>query len=381
MSGDEKNGSFIHLLARKAGQIMSILVSILLAIILLLMGALLIASPGKPAPFLDATGNPLAGSISEKVFVDINGVRQGMFIKGKNVHNPVLLALHGGMPDYFLAQKFPTGLEDAFTVVWWEQRGTGMSYSPDIPRESLNQEQMISDTLAVTNYLRERFGVEKIYLMGHSGGTFIGIQAAARAPELYYAYIGVAQMADQLKSEKIAYDYMLAEYKKNGNTSMAARLEAAPVTAEGVPDAYQMVRDIAMHDLGVGTMHDMKDVVSGVILPSLICPDYTFVEKVNMWTAKAKSGIAALFKTIITTDLKETTPELKIPVYFFEGVYDYTCVSSVAGEYFDVLRAPVKGYYTFKHSAHCPIFEEPERVMEIIRQDVLAGKTTLADRR
>jgi len=129
---------------------------------------------------VDENGSPLAGSISEKVFVNINGVEQGMFIKSKDATHPVLLYLHGGMPDYFLTQRYPTGLEDYFTVVWWEQRGSGISYSADIPPETMTLEQMISDTLEVTNYLRHRFGKEKIYLMGHSGGTFIGIQAAAR---------------------------------------------------------------------------------------------------------------------------------------------------------------------------------------------------------
>ena len=198
-------------------------ISILLACILILVGVLLLLSPGKPAPVVDENGKPLAGSISEKVFVDINGVKQGMFIKSNDETNPVLLYLHGGMPDYFLTEKYPTGLEEDFTVVWWEQRGSGISYSDDIPPETLNLEQMISDTLEMTNYLRQRFGKEKIYLMGHSGGTFIGIQAAARAPELYHAYIGVAQMSNQLKSEKLAYEYMLQQFKENGNTDYGTK--------------------------------------------------------------------------------------------------------------------------------------------------------------
>ncbi len=162
---------------------MLIIISSLLILILLLVGLLEVWSyPGKPGPFLDESGHPLAGSLSEKVFINLNGIEQGMFIKSRDVTNPVLLYLHGGMPDYFLSEKYPTGLEDYFTVVWWEQRGSGLSYSPDIPSETLTLEQMISDTLAMTNYLQHRFGKEKIYLMGHSGGTFIGIQAAARAP-------------------------------------------------------------------------------------------------------------------------------------------------------------------------------------------------------
>ncbi len=74
--------------------------------------------------------------------------------------------------------------------------------------------------------------------MGHSGGTFIGIQAAARAPDLYYAYIGVAQQSYQLESERLAYEYMLQKFKESGNTKMVRKLEAAPVTIKGgIPDS------------------------------------------------------------------------------------------------------------------------------------------------
>ena len=110
---------------------------------------LLIWSPGKPKPFLDENGKVLAGSISEKIHVSINGVNQGMFIKSRNKANPVLLFIHGGpsMPEYFLTQNYPTGLEDNFTVCYWEQRGAGLSYSSDIPSETFTVEQLISDTL------------------------------------------------------------------------------------------------------------------------------------------------------------------------------------------------------------------------------------------
>ena len=371
-----------HSLARKAGRIMLMITSIILAAILILLGVLEFWSyPGKPKPFVDQNGKPLPSSISEKVFVDINGVKQGMFIKSKDVNHPVLLYLHGGMPDYFLTEHYPTGLEDYFTVVWWEQRGSGISYSPNIPRETKTAEQMISDTLAMTNYLRQSFGKEKIYLMGHSGGTFIGIQAAARAPELYYAYIGVAQMENQLKSEKLAYDYMLQQFQANGNTNMVRKLEAAPVTLTGgTPDAYRALRDPAMHSLGIGTMHNMNSVVTGIVLPSFQSPEYTLTEKVHTWSAKATSGIAMLWNDMITTDLSKEVTKFDIPIYFFSGIYDYTCNYTLAKDYFEKINAPVKGFYTFEYSAHSPMFEEPEKVQKIIREDVLTGTNNLADR-
>lgn len=381
MTDHKRKRLSIQSFARKAGRVMLVVISILFACIFILLGVLQFWSyPGKPKPFLDKNGRPLAGSLSEKVFVNINGVEQGMFIKSKDLTNPVLLYLHGGIPDYFLTERYPTDLEDNFTVVWWEQRGSGLSYSLDIPRETMTLEQMISDTQEVTNYLRHRFGKEKIYLMGHSGGSFIGIQAAAQAPELYYAYIGVAQMSNQLQSEKLAYDYMLQQFKENGNTKMVQRLEAAPVTmTDGTPDAYLAVRDVAMHSLGVGTAHDMHSVITGVFLPSLQSRDYTFSEKVNLWRGKASSGVSSLWEEMMTTDLGEQLPELHLPVYFFHGIYDYTCSYTEAKAYFEKLKAPVKGFYTFDQSAHSPMFEEPEKMQKILQADVLLGANSLAD--
>ena len=106
---------------------MLIIIFILLTCIIFLVGLLLLRSSGKQIPFVDENGKPLAGSLSEKIYVDINGVEQGMFIKSKNAAHPVLLYLHGGLPEYFLTQRYPTGLEDLFTVVWWEQRCSGIS--------------------------------------------------------------------------------------------------------------------------------------------------------------------------------------------------------------------------------------------------------------
>ena len=90
-------------------------------------------SGGRPKPSSAEHGGPLLNSVSEKVFVDINGLRQGMFIQRTDATRPVLLFLHGGLPEYFLAERYPPGLENDFTVVWWEQRGAGLSTSPAFP--------------------------------------------------------------------------------------------------------------------------------------------------------------------------------------------------------------------------------------------------------
>jgi pimeloyl-ACP methyl ester carboxylesterase len=365
----------------RAGRVMLVAISIPVGLLLILFGVLLVFSAGKPRPFVDENGKVLTGSISEKIHVNINGVQQGMFIKSRDTSNPVLLFLHGGagMPEYFLTQRYPTGLEQYLTVCWWDRRGAGLSYRPNIPIETMTIEQLISDTLEVTNYLRNRFHKEKIFLMAHSGGSLIGIQAVARAPELYYAYVGVAQMAYQLKSENLAYEYMLERYREIGNIKMVRQLEAAPVTmTPPLPASYMLVRDKAMHGLGVGTTRDMKSVITGVFLASWLFPEYTLSEKMSLWRGKFLSDKVLLDK-MIATDLTKQVVELEVPIYFFHGKYDYTVSYPQTKSYFKELKAPLKGFYTFEQSAHSPMFEEPVKMQQIIENDVLAGTNSLAD--
>jgi pimeloyl-ACP methyl ester carboxylesterase len=361
-------------------RMLMIIFVIAFGLIIILTCVLLAYSPGKMKQYVDEKGKLLSGSISEKIHVNINGMEQGMFIKSKDSTNPVLLYLHGGVPDYFLTQKYPTGLEDYFTIVWWERRGSGLSFNANISLKKITLEQLLSDTKEVTNYLRKRFAKEKIYLMGRSGGTFIGIQAAARTPELYHAYIAVAQMTDQLKSEQLAHEYMLEQFKERGDKKMIHKLESAPVTPEnGTPLAYLALRDKVMQCLGIGTTHDMHSIITGMFLPSLTCREYTLTEKINLWRAKAKSGVSILWDTILLTDLSKQVPEINIPIYFFHGIYDYTVSYPLAKKYFEQIKAPLKGFYTFNNSAHSPIFEEPLLVKKIIEKDVLNGTNSLAD--
>jgi len=360
--------------------LISITVSLFVLGALLIVGAVYVNSSRQPKPFLDKDGKPVTGSISEKMFREINGVKQGMFIKGRSLSNPVLLYLHGGMPDFFLTQRYPTGLDDHFTVVWWEQRGAGISYAGDIDPKTLNSRHLIEDTKTLSRYLCQRFGCEKIYLMGHSGGSFIGLQAAAEAPELYHAYIGVAQMVDQRASENEAYDHMLQSFEELGDKGMARRLRRAPVPGQGsIPKAYLAVRDKAMHRSGVGTMHNMRSVMSGLFIPSLFFREYSFADKVRLWRAKAKSGLSVISNEILATNLSQKVARIEVPFYIFHGSMDYTVSYALSKAFFERMEAPVKGFYTFTHSAHCPIFEEPQKMIQILVHDVLKNDRTLSD--
>lgn len=303
--------------------------------------------------------------IGEKVFLDIGGIRQGMIIKGDDTEKPVLLFLSGGpgIPEYFLDYQYPTFLENEFIVCFWDWRGTGLSYSNSVPPESMTHEQFISDTVEVTEYLRERFGEEKIYLAAHSFGTSIGIQAVAERPELYQGYIAVGQIADQLRSEQLAYEYMLSLCEKEDNRTLLGQLADNPYGTESYFSSG--VRDKAMHTLGVGTTRNMKSVITGIFFPSLRMTDYSLKERINIWRGKA--FVNHTMQDIFTFNAFETVKSVNIPVYFFAGKYDYTCCYELQKKYFDFLEAPEKYFYTFENSAHSPLFEEPKKAEEIIK--------------
>lgn len=362
-----------------AKRIAMTLMTVIIGGLAVIFAILLIWSPGKLRPILNTDGTPVQGSIAEKITIPINGIDQGMIIQSRNPANPVLLYLHGGIPDYFLTQAYPTGLENDFTIVWWDQRGSGLSYWSDIPPETMTPAQLIADTIEVTHYLQARFGQDRIYLMGRSGGTFLGLQVAAQAPENYLAYIAIGQITDQLRSERQAYDFMLARYRDIGDAGMVGRLEAAP-PPDAVPlsDAYMRLRDPAMHGLGIGTTRDMRSVGRDLFLRSLQNREFTLGEKIRLWRGKFFSA-AHLWNTQLGTDLTGLVKRLDIPVYFFHGRHDYTVSYPLARSYFDMLEAPVKGFYTFEESAHSPHFEESDRMLQIMQQDVTQGTTGLAD--
>ncbi len=339
---------------------------------------------GNTKPFRDESGDVLPDSISEKMNVDINNTSLGMFIMGKDKSKPILLFLGGGpgIPEYFLETQYPSGLENEFVVCYLEYRGTSLSYDSDMLAETITTEQYIQDAVEVTNYLRERFGQDKIYLMGHSFGTYIGILTASRYPELYQAYIGMSQITNQAESEKLAYSYMLEQYQLSKDVKMVSEFESYPIFID--ESAYinyfnSSLRDTAMHELGVGTMHNMNSVIKGIFFPSLRCSVYTPFERINIWRGKAFVKTTTAVADVTRFNAFLEVPALDIPIYFFAGIYDYTCCYSLQREYFDQIKAPVKAFYTFSHSAHSPLFEEPDKARLILREDVLTGSMDYAD--
>ncbi|MBE6022013.1 MAG: alpha/beta hydrolase [Cellulosilyticum sp.] len=359
----------------KGGRIMGIVGVLLGSVLGILIIMFWMCSPGKVEPYRDANGEILEGSLASKEFVTINNTKMGMIIKSKDTTRPVLLFVHGGvgMPEYFFNEAHPSHLEELFTVVWWDQRGAGLSYDSNISAEEMTTEQMIADINEVSLYLCQRFNQQQIYLMAHSAGSFTAIQAVAKEPRLYKAYIGMGQMTNQTQSEKLAYEYMIQYYTKSGDISKMQKLKAYYGTSK-----YSRIRDAYMHEAGIGTTRKMQSVITGIVFPEMTVPDYTMTEKINIWRGKLLGGRSKVQQDIWNIDLSKMITKLEVPTYFFSGMYDYTVNYKMAQNYFNEIEAPIKRFYLYENSAHSPIFEESEKALQVLEEDVLGASDDLS---
>jgi pimeloyl-ACP methyl ester carboxylesterase len=353
-------------------------IGILLSIALILAIILWIKSPGTTDSITGKDGKPLPGSISRIEKTKLGGIDQYLVIRAADSTKPVMLFLHGGpgSPEIAFMQETNSGLEKDFVMVYWEQRGAGKSYSKDIPAETMNIKHFVSDTHELSQILIKRFKKEKIYLMGHSWGSILGILTAHQYPELYYAYFGIGQVCDQYKSEKISLEW-LKEQSKNANDNKALKDLSAlnyPELGANIEDweKYLMTERQYVNEFGGGTTRQMKGMWP-LVKMVLNAKEYTLKEKMDFMSGSLFS-LRTMWLEIINKNLFNDIDSMKIPVYLFHGKSDYTVTYSVSKEFFEQLKAPEKEFYTFENSAHSPCMEEPEKFNQIVR-----GKTIIIE--
>ena len=348
-----------------AGSILFLLASLLITV--------LINSPGEPSPFLDQNGKKIPGSIAAIETVNINGLNQRMIIRGRDTTKPVLLYLHGGPvdPEYPFVRQFNSSIEDLFVVCYWDQRGAGLSYSKDIPAETMTLKQFVEDAGKVSEYLIQKFNRKKIYLLGHSWGTMLGSFTANKYPEYYYAFISVGQVGDQVRSENISYNFVLSRAKELKDSKAIRILEKiGPPPYSDPREAINKMHIERKYVIRYGGAIKKGKFYQEAVKPLFFCKEYTLKDKIN-YLKGMKFTKDYLWDVIMKTSLFKAIPSQKIPVYVLQGTSDYQTSYVIAKEYFDTLQAPVKKFYSFENSAHSPIFEEPEKFEMILKEILL----------
>jgi proline iminopeptidase len=298
--------------------------------------------------------------------VRIGGIDQWVSIRGTDRRNPVLIVLHGG-PGYVdmpMSWWFGRGWEEYFTVVYWDQRAAGKTYlltDPATVKPTLTLERMVADTEELTAWVRKDLGKDKVFVLGHSWGSFLGVRLAQHHPEWLYAYIGVGQLADGLEGERRGWRFALDAAHKAGNTEAVRELEAlAPYAAPGKPlsvkDIYAERKWVEFYG---GTMAYRKDNVAESDLARL-SPDYTDEESKHVWDGN-EFATPILLPEILSLNLG--VKKLDCPLILFEGRHDTNVNAEAAAEWFAKVEAPEKHIVWFEHSAHLPMTEEPGKFL------------------
>ncbi len=331
-----------------------------------------VARQGSTDPILGDDGEPLEGSVAELTRVEIGGKDLAMMIRGRSTQNPVLLFLAGGPGGSELGamREHLPALEDQFVVATWDQRGAGKSYAEIDPTETISPEQMVDDTIEVTNYLRDRFGREKIYLMGQSWGSFLGVLAIQEQPELYEAYIGTGQMVSPRETDRIFYQDTLEWARESGEDGLAETLEAnGPPPYESILDyepALLHEQDVYPYD------HSRNSEGESGYSENLFVEEYTLLEQIHGLGAVFDT-FSALYPQIQGIDLRESATRLEVPVYLIQGRNEAPGRATLAREWFRRLSVPSKELVVLDTSGHRPLFEQPARFTEAMEQVVPDG--------
>jgi pimeloyl-ACP methyl ester carboxylesterase len=309
--------------------------------------------------------------------VQIGGIDQWIEVRGQNLDNPILLFIHGGPGIAFipLAGAFQDPWEQHFTLVQWDQRGAGKTYASndrELQRKTMNIPQMEQDTLEVTNYLRKRFGKEKIFVVGHSWGTILGLWMAHEHPELIYAYVGVGQFVDFEQNEKVAYQNALQQARQRHNELAIRDLES--IVPYPTSDADQKKEQVARNWEGrlLGPPPNGISFTNGgrLLTDIFSAPEYSLVDDVGFLRGMSLS-LDTFFPQVTKVDLTKLGLEFHVPIFFFEGRYDQYCPSSLIWDYSQEIKAPHKEFVWFEKSGHFPFFEEQQKFTDELFQRVL----------
>ena len=312
---------------------------------------------GKTTPFRGPEGNVLPNSVAEVRYLRLGGVDQWVMIRGENVDNPPLIVLHGGpgMSEMGFFRHFNAPLEQHFTIVHWDQRGTGKSFDRNIPKSSMTVERFIADLDELVEIVRRRLGKKKVAILGHSWGSALGAIYAARFPEKVSIYVGAAQVGDSAVAESLSYSYGLAEAERRQDDKVLKQLRA--IGPPPYPAKSVFVERTAVSRLDgqmrLGTMWKVGRALFGR-------PESSIFDLPNLMRG-FRSSIYALWPEVSKLNLLKLVPALKMPVVIFVGRRDHWVPPETSVAFFNALDAPSKKLVWFEHSGHEAFVDEPEK--------------------
>ncbi len=307
--------------------------------------------------------------VQESFIATLGGVPQAVSVRGADRSNPILLFVHGGpgaveMP---IAWAFQRPWEDFFTVVQWDQRGAGKSYAlsdPDAIAPTLTLERYRDDAIELIAQLLDRYGQRKLFLLGHSWGSAVGLAVAAERPDLLHAYIGMGQIVDARAGERAGMAWTLARARDRGDEEAIREIAALAPYPDAGPFTIELADAWRKWSIRYGALAAGRSDANFYLRAPRLSPEYTAGDR-KAWADGSAFTVTTLWPRLADLSF-EGLRSLEVPVILFNGRHDYTTPVPLADAWMRRLEAPSKVTVWFEHSAHLPMIEEPGRVLEAL---------------
>jgi pimeloyl-ACP methyl ester carboxylesterase len=326
----------------------------------------------KTRPFRGPDGKVVRGSIAEVNYLRLGGVDQWVMIRGESLTNPPLILLHGGpgFSETHFFRRFNAPLEKRFTVVYWDQRGSGKSFDRKINRSSMTVEQFIADLDELVEAVRERVGGKQVVIFGHSWGSALGVLYSARFAEKVAAYVGSGQVGDTAAGESASYSFALAEAERLNNRKTLDKLRAIG------PPPYP-VSSLFQERFWVNRLQGQTTARAAWDLGRLFLrgPELSILDLPNL-ARGFRFTLSAMLTETSKVNLIKLVPALQMPVFIFLGRRDRWVLPETSVAYFNLLTAPSKMIVWFDESGHEPFVDEADKfnaAMADLVRPVVAG--------
>ena len=309
--------------------------------------------------------------VQETFEVVLGGARQVVNVRGSDRNNPVLVFAHGGpgsveMP---IAWTFQRPWEDFFTVVQYDQRGAGRSYplnNPQTLAPTLTPERYRDDAIELIEQLRIKYGKQRVFLLGHSWGSTIGIAVAAKRPDLLYAYIGTGQLIDVKENERMGMAWTLQQARTRSDAQAVRDVQSLRPYPEAGIFSIAQADGWRKHAFGYGAFAAGRKDGNFYLRAPRLSPEYTAEDR-KAWSGGGLYTVTTIWPRIKDLSFRKVD-RLEVPVIMLLGRRDYMTPSPIAANWMQKLRAPAKVTLWFENSAHIPFVEEPGRFLAALLQ-------------
>ena len=310
-------------------------------------------------------------TVDIKKKIPVNGVMQKIHVVSNDTSLPVLLFLHGGpgVVNRHSVLAADKDLLDSFTIATWDQRGTGGSYS-GVKTETLTIAQLVEDAEAVVSYLCEKFNKKKIFVIGGSWGSLLGIRLAYAHPEHIAAFVGFGQFVNGEKNELISYQYTLDAAKAAGDEEAVKELESVGPPVQGMYkggfDGMMKQRNLMMKYGGYSKSEEKRNYMDSFVKPMILSGEYSLSDFIGV-VLGYKKVLKVMWPEIGREDLTEYA-SFSVPILVFDGKLDMNTPAELVEDWFKGIEAPYKELIWFENSGHNPMGDEPDRFKKLLRE-------------